>query len=46
MTNLNPIASGSVLIALDIAKVRNVVLIEAPGRRKRGLNVLNDRMGP
>ena len=44
MTNRNPIPPGAVLVALDIAKLRNEVLIEMPGQqRRRRLSVLNNR---
>jgi transposase len=45
MTNRNPIPLGAVLVALDIAKLRNEVLIEMPGQqRRRRLSVLNKRV--
>lgn len=44
MTNRDPIPPGAVLVALDIAKLRNEVLIEMPGQqRRRRLSVLNNR---
>ena len=44
MTNLHPIPDQAVLVAIDIAKHRNAVLIELPGRtRRRSLAVLNSR---
>lgn len=44
MTTLHPMPDGVVLVALDIAKTRNEVLIEVPGtRRRRRLTVLNTR---
>ena len=44
MTTSNSIPADAVLVAIDIAKVRNEVLIEAPGhKRRRRLLVLNTR---
>ena len=44
MTISNSIPADAVLVAIDIAKVRNEVLIEAPGdKRRRRLQVLNNR---
>jgi transposase len=44
MTNRQPIPSDALLVALDIAKVRNEVLIEASNhKRRRRLSVLNTR---
>ena len=44
MTNRDTIPPGAVLVALDIAKLRNEVLIEMPGQqRRRRLSVLNNR---
>ena len=44
MTISNTIPADAVLVAIDIAKVRNEVLIEAPGdKRRRRLQVLNNR---
>ena len=44
MTTSNSISADAVLVAIDIAKVRNEVLIEAPGhKRRRRLLVLNTR---
>jgi transposase len=44
MTNRNPITDGAVLVAIDIAKHKNAVLIEHPGhKRRRSLTVLNTR---
>ncbi|WQP09145.1 IS110 family transposase (plasmid) [Sinorhizobium meliloti] len=44
MTIANSIPADAVLVAIDIAKVRNEVLIEAPGhKRRRRLQVLNNR---
>jgi transposase len=44
MTNHHPIPDQAVLVAIDIAKHRNAVLIELPGRtRRRSLTVLNNR---
>ncbi len=44
MTVSNSIPADAVLVAIDIAKVRNEVLIEAPGdKRRRRLQVLNNR---
>jgi len=44
MTNRDPIPPGVVLVALDIAKLRNEVLIEMPGQqRRRRLSALNNR---
>lgn len=40
----NSIPADTVLVAIDIAKVRNEVLLEAPGhRRRRRLSVVNSR---
>ena len=45
MTNSNSILADAVLVAIDIAKVRNEVLIEAPThKRRRRLSVLNSRV--
>jgi transposase len=42
MTDYQLISSNTVLVAIDIAKVRNEVLIERPGRKRRKrLSVLN-----
>jgi len=44
MTVSNSIPADAVLVAIDIAKVRNEVLIDAPGdKRRRRLQVLNNR---
>jgi hypothetical protein len=44
MTNRQPIPTHALLVALDIAKVRNEVLIEASNhKRRRRLSVLNTR---
>jgi transposase len=44
MTILDSTPAAAVLVAIDIAKVRNEVLIEAPGhKRRRRLLVLNTR---
>jgi len=44
MTKTNPIPAGALLVAIDIAKHRNAVLIEPPqGRRRHSLIVLNTR---
>ncbi|MEB3321482.1 MAG: IS110 family transposase [Synechococcaceae cyanobacterium] len=44
MTAHQPTAEGAVLAAIDVAKHRNEVLIEEPGRmRRRRLTVLNTR---
>jgi hypothetical protein len=44
MTNRDPIPSDAVLVAIDIAKVRNEVLIEASHHKRRlRLSVLNMR---
>ena len=44
MTTLHPMPDGVVLVAIDIAKTRNEVLIEVPGmKRRRRLTVLNTR---
>jgi transposase len=44
MTNRQPIPMDPLLVAIDIAKVRNEVLIEAPNhKRRRRLSVLNTR---
>ena len=44
MTNMQPIPNDAVLVAIDVAKARNEVLIEAANhRRRRRLTVLNNR---
>ena len=44
MPILHPMPDGVVLVAIDIAKSRNEVLIEVPGQnRRRRLTVLNTR---
>jgi len=44
MTIADSIPADAVLVAIDIAKVRNEVLIESPGdKRRRRLQVLNNR---
>lgn len=44
MTSANIIPADAVLVAIDIAKIRNEVLIEDPGhKRRRRLQVLNSR---
>ena len=44
MTKLNPIPDSAVLVGIDVAKVRNEVLIELSGpQRRRRLTVLNTR---
>lgn len=44
MTTSDSTPAAAVLVAIDIAKVRNEVLIEAPGhKRRRRLLVLNTR---
>jgi transposase len=44
MTNRQPIPTDALLVAIDIAKVRNEVLIEAPNhKRRRRLSILNTR---
>ncbi|GHU06459.1 hypothetical protein FACS1894205_7360 [Alphaproteobacteria bacterium] len=44
MASANIIAADAVLVAIDIAKVRNEVLIEDPShKRRRRLSVLNTR---
>ncbi len=43
MTTRQLTPSAGVLVAIDIAKARNEVLIEAPGQRRRRLTVLNTR---
>lgn len=41
MTSQNSISADAVLVAIDVAKVRNEMLIEAPGhKRRRRLSVL------
>lgn len=45
MTTSDSTPAAAVLVAIDIAKVRNEVLIEAPGhKRRRRLLVLNTRV--
>jgi transposase len=44
MTKPHPIADGVVLVAIDVAKARNEVLIHVPGHaRRRRLTVLNTK---
>ena len=44
MTTAKPTPDNALLVALDIAKHRNEVLIEEPGRvRRRRMSVLNTR---
>ena len=44
MTNRNPIPDDAVLVAIDVAKNRNEILIELPGsKRRRQLSVPNTR---
>ena len=44
MTNRNPIPDDAVLVAIDIAKHKNAVLVERPGSpRRRILTVINSR---
>jgi transposase len=44
MTNREPTPPEAILVAIDVSKLRNDVLIEAPGmRRRRRLTVLNTR---
>ena len=44
MTTRQPMPEGAVLVAIDVAKHRNEVLIEEPGRaRRRRMSVLNTR---
>ena len=43
MTSQNSIPADAVLVAIDIAKVRNEVLIEDPSHKRRRLSVLNIR---
>ena len=44
MTNHNPIPGDAVLVAIDVAKTRNEVLIELPGAKKRrSISIRNDR---
>lgn len=44
MTTRQPIPEGAVLVAIDVAKHRNEILIEAPGfSRRRRLTILNTR---
>jgi transposase len=44
MTTLHPTPAGTVLVAIDVAKHRNAVLVEAPqSKRRRSLVVLNSR---
>ena len=44
MARHEPTPAPATLVAIDIAKTRNEVLIEAPGRsRRRRLTVLNTR---
>lgn len=44
MTNREPTPPDAVLVAIDVSKLRNDILIEIPGkRRRRRLTVLNNR---
>jgi ATP-dependent DNA ligase len=44
MTELNPTPAPATLVAIDIAKHRHEVLIEAPGQsRRRRLTILNTK---
>src|SRR5215472_15208251 len=44
MTTAKPTPPEAALVAIDVAKMRNEVLIEVPGRpRRRRLTVLNNR---
>ena len=44
MTSNQPTPSGAALVAIDVAKLRNEVLIEVPNaRRRRRLTVANTR---
>lgn len=44
MTNDNDTTSGTALVAIDIAKVKNDIVIELPGKqRRRRMKVLNTR---
>ena len=44
MTKMQPTPNDAVLVAIDIAKARNEILIEIPGcQRRRRLTVLNNR---
>jgi hypothetical protein len=46
MTTPDSTPADAVLVAIDIAKARNEVLIDAPGhRRRRRLPVLNNPAG-
>ena len=44
MTGIDPTPEGAALAAIDIAKHRNEVLLEVPGRRRRRLTVLAKRV--
>ena len=43
MTRRDPTPTDAVLVAIDVAKARNEVLIAPPGARRRRLTVLNTR---
>lgn len=43
MTKQQPTPPDAVLVAIDIAKARNEVLIQSPGLRRRRLSVMNTR---
>jgi transposase len=44
MTKFQPTPAATVLVAVDVAKFRNEVLIEVPGgRRRRRMTVTNTR---
>ena len=43
MTRRDPTPADAVLVAIDVAKARNEVLIAPPGARRRRLAVLNTR---
>jgi hypothetical protein len=47
MTELNPTPAPATLVAIEIAKHRHEVLIEAPGQsRRRRLTILNTKAEP
>lgn len=43
MTKMQPTPDDALLVAIDVAKARNEILIEVPGGRRRRLTVLNNR---
>ena len=44
MTNSNDIGNSSTWVAIDIARRRNEVLIQCPGRKRYRMSMTNDRV--